>query len=280
MSRPAGGRCAGAHLVAHLGQRYRAIAAARSAGRSARRRARRRHGPALSRRGTGQYRGPRPMEPVIHLRDAVVVLGRFPALAGASLRGRAGRDRAAAGPERRRQDHAPAGVRRARARGARRGHRARVGPGRATAAPCAPRWACSGHGNGLYDDLTVGRERALLGPHRGREPRPRSTAAMARLGLAGRLADTAVGPPLGRPAPPGGAGRAGGPPAGAVAARRAPRRPRRRGPRPGGRAAAHRGRGGRHRPGGLPRAGPRRGAGRATRCWWTAAGCSSGPRRR
>jgi hypothetical protein len=25
------------------------------------------------------------MEPVIHLRDAVVVLGRFPALAGASL---------------------------------------------------------------------------------------------------------------------------------------------------------------------------------------------------
>ncbi len=42
--------------------------------------------PALSCRGTGQYRGSRPMEPVIHLRDAVVVLGRFPALAGASLR--------------------------------------------------------------------------------------------------------------------------------------------------------------------------------------------------
>ena len=88
-----------------------------------------------------------------------------------------------------------------------------------------------GHAAPLYDELDRGGERPLrrAGPRPADRDRP--TPALERLGLAGRLRATAGRPALGRPAPPGGPGRAGGPPPRAVAARRAARRARRHGPR-------------------------------------------------
>ena len=69
-----------------------------------------------------------PMEPVIHLRDAVALLGRFPALAGATLDVGRGEVVLVRGPERGGQDHAAAGLRRPRAGRRRRGRGARPRP--------------------------------------------------------------------------------------------------------------------------------------------------------
>ena len=96
-----------------------------------------------------------------------------------------------------------------------------------------------GHANGLYDDLTVGENVRFWGRtvrghadeiDAGHHP-PRSGRPAGR--HAGR-------PALGRPAPAHRPGRARGPPSGALAARRAPCRPGRRGPGPRRRPAAPR----------------------------------------
>ena len=131
------------------------------------------------------------MEPVIHLRDAVVVLGRFPALAGATLRVDRGEIVALRGPNGAgkttllrvcaglvavaRGDAVVLGTDLTRDR---RAVRARVG--------------LLGHGNGLYDDLSVGENVRFWGRTVGATPDEIDTA-ITRLGLSGRLADTPVG---------------------------------------------------------------------------------------
>ena len=131
------------------------------------------------------------MEPVIHLRDAVVVLGRFPALAGATLRVDRGEIVALRGPNGAgkttllrvcaglvavaRGDAVVLGTDLTRDR---RAVRARVG--------------LLGHGNGLYDDLSVGENVRFWGRTVGATP-DEIDSAITRLGLSGRLADTPVG---------------------------------------------------------------------------------------
>ena len=160
-------------------------------------------------------------------------LGRFPVLAGADLEVERGEIVLLPGPERRREDHAS------------------CGPARACSQWSRAPATCSGH------DLTdAGRRRALrrrvglLGPRQrcstttSRWPRTCSfwgraagasdaevDAAMVRMGLDGRLAEVPGRPPLGRSAPPHVDRRPAGPPARAVAARRAPRRARPERPR-------------------------------------------------
>ena len=190
------------------------------------------------------------MEPVIHLRDAVVVLGRFPALAGASLEVARGEIVLLQGPNGAGKttllklcagllpvSRGEASVLGVDLTADRRAIRSRVG--------------LLGHDNGLYEDLTVAENVRFWGRTVGASASEIDTA-LARLGLSGRLAGTAVGAPLGRSAPPDRPRRARRPPAGAVAARRAPRRPGRRGPRPDRRAAPHGRRGRRDRRGRVP----------------------------
>ena len=133
------------------------------------------------------------MEPVVHLRGAVALLGRFPALAGANLDVRARRDRPGPRAQRRRQDHAPAGLRRACCRWSparpscwattcgrdRRAVRAEVG--------------LLGHATGLYDDLTVAENVRFWAPRRRARPTPRSPPPWTALGLDGRAGRRAVG---------------------------------------------------------------------------------------
>ena len=138
------------------------------------------------------------------------------------------RGRAPAGPERRREDLPAAGLRRAARRWSRApatvlGHDLTDAGQRRAAAP--PGRACSGTPPPLYDDLTVAENVRFWGRAAGARTAD-VDAAMARLGLDGRLAEV-----------PGARLSAGqrrrtslaclrGPPARAVAARRAPRRAR------------------------------------------------------
>ncbi|HEY8093231.1 MAG TPA: heme ABC exporter ATP-binding protein CcmA [Acidimicrobiales bacterium] len=130
------------------------------------------------------------MEPVIHLRDAVVVLGRFPALAGASLRVERGEIVLLQGPNGAGKTtllrvcaglvpvvRGSASVLGADLTHDRRAVRSKVG--------------LLGHGNGLYDDLSAGENVRFWGRTAGAGP-VEVEAAMDRLGLSGRLADTAV----------------------------------------------------------------------------------------
>ena len=196
------------------------------------------------------------MEPVVHLRGAVALLGRFPALAGANLdvqrgeivlvRGRNGAGkttllRVLAGllPVTAGEAVVLGCDLRARAPG--RAHQGRAARPRQRPLRRPDRR----------------RERPLLGPHRRRHRRrDRHRHGPPRPGRS--AGHRARAPALGRPAPPHGPRRRGRPPPGAVAARRAPRRARRRRPRPA-RRPARRGRGGGgHRRVRLPRARPGR----------------------
>jgi heme ABC exporter ATP-binding subunit CcmA len=130
------------------------------------------------------------MEPVVHLRDVVALLGRFPALAGASLDVQRGeivlvRGRNGAGKTTLLRTLAgllpvtsgEAVVLGSDLRSDRRGVRTKVG--------------LLGHGNGLYDDLTVEENVRFWGRTVGATD-DEVTAAMAHLGLSGRLAGVAV----------------------------------------------------------------------------------------
>jgi heme ABC exporter ATP-binding subunit CcmA len=130
------------------------------------------------------------MEPVIHLRDAVVLLGRFPALAGADLDVERGEIVLLRGPN-----------------GAGKTTLLRTCAGllpitRGTARVLAvdltrdrravrPKVGLLGHTNGLYEDLTVTENVRFWGRVAGASDAEVS-AAIERLGLAGRLAGVQV----------------------------------------------------------------------------------------
>jgi heme ABC exporter ATP-binding subunit CcmA len=130
------------------------------------------------------------MGPVIDLRDVVVVLGRFPALAGATLRVERGEIVLLQGPNgagkttilRLCAGLLPVGRGSAQVLGVdlgadRRAVRARVG--------------LLGHANGLYDDLSVTENVQFWGRTVGATD-AEVRAAVTQLGLDGRLADTKV----------------------------------------------------------------------------------------
>jgi ABC-type transport system involved in cytochrome c biogenesis ATPase subunit len=139
------------------------------------------------------------MAPVVQLSSAVALLGRFPALAGVDLTVDAGRSGAVAGAQRRRQDHAAAGVRRLGSRG--RGHSRGAWFSDLVVDPTTVRRRVGylGHGSGLYPDLTIAENlrfwtRAAgidLGRADGRAD-SELTEVTVRLGLDGRLKDLAV----------------------------------------------------------------------------------------
>ncbi|HKA05171.1 MAG TPA: heme ABC exporter ATP-binding protein CcmA, partial [Acidimicrobiales bacterium] len=130
------------------------------------------------------------MEPVVHLRDVVALLGRFPALAGASLDVQRGeivlvRGRNGAGKTTLLRVLAglvpvvsgEAAVLGHDLRTDRRTLRSKVG--------------LLGHGNGLYEDLTVAENVRFWGRTVGASD-DEMAAAMDHLGLAGRLANVVV----------------------------------------------------------------------------------------
>lgn len=131
------------------------------------------------------------MRPVVHLRDAVCVLGRFPALAGATLDVAPGEIVLLQGPN-----------------GAGKSTLLRLcaglvplasGSGEILGCDLATqarrirhRVALLGHGIGLYEDLTVADNVTFWASATG-QPAVDTHAAITQVGLAGRLADVEVG---------------------------------------------------------------------------------------
>jgi heme ABC exporter ATP-binding subunit CcmA len=134
---------------------------------------------------------PRPTEPVVVLDDAVAVIGRFPALAGATLRVEPGEIVLLQGPN-----------------GAGKTSLLRLcagllplerGTGRVLGLDLAtqreavrPRVGLLGHRNGLYRDLTVAENVAFWGATVDASEEE-IAGAMKRLGVDGRLGDVSVG---------------------------------------------------------------------------------------
>ena len=130
------------------------------------------------------------MEPVVHLRGAVALLGRFPALAGASLdiqRGEILLVRGRNGAGKTTLLRVLAGL-------------VAVASGEAVVLGCDLRTHARevrskvgvlGHGNGLYEDLTVAENVRFWGRTVGATDAEIATA-MERLGVAGRLAGVPV----------------------------------------------------------------------------------------
>ncbi len=130
------------------------------------------------------------MDPVIHLREAVCVLGRFPALAGVTLDVDAGEILLVQGPNGagkstllRMSRGFAAGQRRGRG-GAR--PRSRTRPTRRASAG-----ALLGHGEGLYDDLTV-RDNVRFWARAAGRGTSEVEAALDQAGIEGRLHDVAA----------------------------------------------------------------------------------------
>ena len=130
-------------------------------------------------------------EPVVHLRGAVALLGRFPALAGVDLdvdRCRIVLLRGANGAGKTPLHRALAGL-------------VPITSGEASVLgaklsvdrpPVRPRVGLLAHGTGLYDELTVA-DNLRFWTSAARADRADADAAMARLGLDGRLRDVPVG---------------------------------------------------------------------------------------
>lgn len=127
------------------------------------------------------------MEPVVHLRDAVAVLGTFPALAGATLtvnRGEIVLLRGANGAGKTTLLRLLAGL-----VPLERGHAVVLGCDLAAdRSSVRRRVGLLGHSNGLYADLTVAENVRFWGRTVGATP-AEVDAALRRLDLAGRLAD-------------------------------------------------------------------------------------------
>jgi len=130
------------------------------------------------------------MEPAVHFRGAVSLLGRFPALAGIDLRVDAGDVVLLRGPNGAGKTtllRCCAGLVRVSTGEARvLGHVLPGDEGR-----LRRRVGLLGHGTGLYDELTVADNVAFWARAAG-AARADADAAMARLGLDGRLRDVAV----------------------------------------------------------------------------------------
>ena len=130
------------------------------------------------------------MEPVVSFRDAVCLLGRFPALAGVDLDVRAGEIVLLQGPN---------GAGKTTVLRACAGLVPVVGGGasvlgvdlRTDARGVRHRVGLLGHNSGLYNDLTVA-DNVRFWARAGRTRTVDAQAAMARLGLDGRLADVPV----------------------------------------------------------------------------------------
>jgi heme ABC exporter ATP-binding subunit CcmA len=130
------------------------------------------------------------MEPVVHLRHAVALLGRFPALAGASLdvgRGEIVLVRGPNGAGKTTVLRVLAGL-------------VPVAQGDATVLGCdltvdrravRAKVGFLGHGNGLYEDLTAAENVRFWGRAVGADD-AEIAAALGQMGLAGRLADVTV----------------------------------------------------------------------------------------
>ena len=170
----------------------------------------------------------RRLAPIVHLRRAVALIGRFPALAGVDLDVDPGEIVLLRGPERRRQDHPAAGLRRPgdgqlRSSAVVLGHDlvARPHRGAPPGRPAGPRHLPLRRPDRAPRTWTSGpRPRAPPSPRRPRCARPtRGRRAAARPAGAG---------PVRRSAASGVVRRDGLSPARAVAARRAPRRAGRR----------------------------------------------------
>ena len=132
-----------------------------------------------------------PTQPVVALREVVAVLGDFPALAGADLEVARGEIVLLRGPERRRQDHVAAAVRRPVP--ITRGTAHVVGHDLATEREAVRRRVgLLGHQNGLYRDLSVAENIRFWGSTVG-ATEAELAAAMQRLGVDGRIRDVAVG---------------------------------------------------------------------------------------
>jgi len=130
------------------------------------------------------------MEPVVHLRDAVALLGRFPALAGIDLDVRRGEVVLLRGPNGAGKTtvlRVCAGlVPVVRGEAVVLGHDLRRDP-----RPVRRRVGLLGHATGLFDDLTVADNVAFWG-RAYRAGRGDVEAALAAVGLAGRLRDVPV----------------------------------------------------------------------------------------
>ena len=132
------------------------------------------------------------MEPAVHLRGAVSLLGRFPALAGVDLDVDAGEVVLLQGPNGAGQDHPPALLRRAGPGERGRGPGARATTSRRDRRSVRRRVGLLGHATGLYDDLTVA-DNVRFWTRAAGADQADAEAAMERLGLDGRLRDVPVG---------------------------------------------------------------------------------------
>ena len=166
------------------------------------------------------------MEPVVQLRGAVTLLGRFPALAGIDLEVAAGEVVLLRGPNGAGKTTLLRGC--AGLLAVARGEARVLGPDltdRRQARSLRRRVGLLGHATGLYDELTVADNVRFWGRAAGALSAD-VDAAMAACGLGGRLADLAVVRLSAGQRRRAALALPGRPPARALAARRTPRRPR------------------------------------------------------
>ena len=141
------------------------------------------------------------MEPAVHLRAAVSLLGRFPALAGVDLDVARGEIVLVQGPNGAGKTHPPAHLGRPAAGGVGRRPRCSATTCGGDRRAVRRQVGLLGHATMLYDELTVADNVRFWARAAGPSP-PMREAALEALGLGGRLRHVAVGRLLGRAAPP------------------------------------------------------------------------------